>query len=80
MAVDECDLTWLPPDMCACPKHRGGALHDQAGTVGEPFEAVLHGFCDRCDDHIHPGDQIIRRATSDPASFDGYVHSGRCPR
>ena len=72
----ECPLTELPPEQCACPKHRGGHAvgEEPIETVGQPFEAAYHGRCQRCDGPIKPGQTIARTA-------DGpdYVHAGRCP-
>lgn len=73
----ECPLTELPPEMCACPKHRGGTApgDEPLETVGQPFEAMYAGRCER-GDRIEPGDMIARLAAG-----DGYVHAGgRCAR
>lgn len=74
MTAAECPLTELPPDQCACPKHRGGPTIE-AVTIGAAFEAAYAGHCIRCDRQIRPRDTIARLADN-----DGYVHSGRCPR
>lgn len=68
-------LTELPPEQCACPRHRGGYAPggEAIGTVGQPFEAFYGGRCERCDRPIHAGQQIAR--VSDGS---GYVHAGRC--
>lgn len=70
----ECPLSELPPDQCACPRHRGGhAPGDEAiETVGQAFDAMFPGGCAR-GDRIEPGDLIARVADG-----EGYVHAGRC--
>jgi hypothetical protein len=72
----ECPLTELPPDQCACPKHRGGTApgDEPIETVGQTFEAAYAGGCERgCDRGIRPGDTIARVADG-----PGYVHAVRC--
>lgn len=73
----ECPLTEIPPEQCACPKHRGGAApgDEPIETVGQAFEAAYGGRCERSDDAIHPGQMIARVADG-----SGYVHAVRCPR
>lgn len=75
--MDECGLTELPVDMCACPKHRGGHApgDEPIETVGQPIEARYPGPCARhCDTGIETGDLIARVADG-----DGWAHTGRCP-
>ncbi len=77
MTPTECPLTELPPEQCACPKHRGGTApgEEEVETAGQPFEAAYDGRCARCEGRIRTGQMIARDADG-----LGYVHAGRCPR
>jgi hypothetical protein len=77
MTETECALTELPPDQCACPKHRGGTApgDEPIETVGQSFGAVYDGRCERDCSGIRVGDPIARVADG-----SGYVHAVRCPR
>jgi hypothetical protein len=78
VTADECPLSELPADQCACPKHRGGQApgDEPIETVGQPFTATYPGPCARrCDAGIDIGDSIAR--CWDRA--DGYAHWGSCP-
>lgn len=75
MTDAECPLTELPASQCACPKHRGGTApgDELFETVGQPFEAMYQGRCERCSRSIDVGDSIARVAEG-----SGYVHASRC--
>ncbi len=74
MTAEECPLTELPPEQCACPSHRGGTApgEEPVETVGQPFEAQFPGVCAR-GDRIEPGQRIVRVADD-----EGYAHADRC--
>lgn len=76
MTATECPLTELPPDQCACPRHRGGTApgDEPIETVGQPFPAAYAGRCVRCDRSIEVGQDIARVADG-----AGYVHAVGCP-
>lgn len=78
MTADECYLTELPADQCACPKHRGGAVvePERVETTGPTWEARFAGRCAGCDQPIAPGDSICRTA----ADTSQYVHAVECSR
>lgn len=70
--MTECPFTELPPEQCACPKHRGGMAPDEFVIVGQMWDAIFPGLCSR-GDHIDVRDRIGR-------TDDGeYVHE-RCVR
>lgn len=75
MSDDECPLTELPASQCACTKHRGGHApgDEEIETVGQAFDAMYEGRCERCSRSIHVGDSIARVADG-----GGYVHAVRC--
>lgn len=73
--VERCELSELPVQWCACPRHRGGQAHHEAMRTGTPFEAAYAGTCERCGSSIAPGERIAK-VLDDP----GYVHAGACPR
>jgi hypothetical protein len=77
MTTDECALTELPADQCACPRHRGGTVvePDQLEAAGPTFEARFAGRCAGCGEPIAPGDSIVRTAPD-----GGYVHAVECAR
>jgi hypothetical protein len=63
----QCELWDLPVSMCGCPTHRGGQTpEEEAAEYGmrpSPWwTAQHHGWCERGDHAIRPGDQ---------ARFDG---------
>lgn len=76
--ADECPLTELPAEQCACRNHRGGVApgEEPIETIGQPFAASYDGECGRgCHRGIKAGDEIARAADREL----GYVHAGRCP-
>lgn len=75
MTATECPLTELPPEQCACPRHRGGHAPGEEAieTVGQAFDAMYQGRCERCERPIEVGQSIARVADG-----SGYVHAGRC--
>lgn len=80
MAAEECPLSELPPDQCACPNHRGGTVSgigvgEPLAVVGPTFVAVFPGRCVGCDHAIEPNESIRRVAESHGG---GYAHAPRC--